>query len=151
MVVGNVEVYEGEGGGVVEEKRVSKSGVDVNCPLFLFDVGKYLYLCGKIQIKQKNDMPVISSFLGIIITMYFNEHNPPHFHAKYNEFRAEILIDSLAVKEGKLPPRILGLVTEWAELHKDELMENWKSIRETGNYKQIQPLIIGGKSDDLGN
>ena len=43
------------------------------------------------------------------------EHHPPHFHAKYNEFRAEILIETLSLKEGKLPPRILGLVTEWAE------------------------------------
>jgi len=86
-------------------------------------------------------MPVISDFLGIVIFMYFNEHNPPHFHAKYNEFRAEILIETLAVKEGKLPPRILGLVTEWAELHKEELMENWDSLEKTGEYKRIKPLI----------
>ena len=86
-------------------------------------------------------MPIISDFLGIVIYMYFNEHNPPHFHAKYNDFRAEILIDSLAVKEGKLPARILGLVTEWAELHKEELMENWISLEKTGEYKKIKPLI----------
>jgi len=86
-------------------------------------------------------MPIISDFLGIVIYMYFNEHNPPHFHAKYNEFRAEILIDSLAVIEGKLPPRILGLVTEWAELHKEELMENWHSLEKTGEHKRIKPLI----------
>ena len=86
-------------------------------------------------------MPIISDFLGIVIYMYFNEHNPPHFHAKYNEFRAEILIDSLAVKEGILPPRILGLVIEWAELHKEELMENWNSLEKTGEHKRINPLI----------
>ena len=86
-------------------------------------------------------MPIISDFLGIVIYMYFNEHNPPHFHAKYNDFRAEIQIESLAVKEGKLPPRILGLVTEWAELHKEELMENWISLEKTGEYKRIKPLI----------
>jgi hypothetical protein len=86
-------------------------------------------------------MPVISDFLGIVIFMYFNEHNPPHFHAKYNEFRAEILIETLSLKEGKLPPRILGLVTEWAELHKEELMENWDSLKKTGEYKRINPLI----------
>jgi hypothetical protein len=86
-------------------------------------------------------MPVISDFLGIVIYMYFNEHNPPHFHAKYNEFRAEILIESLSVREGKLPPRILGLVTEWAELHKEELMGNWNSLKKTGEYQRINPLI----------
>ena len=86
-------------------------------------------------------MPVVSDFLGIVIFMYFNEHNPPHFHAKYNEFRAEILIETLSVKEGKLPPRILGLVTEWAELHKEELMDNWNSLKKTGEHKKIKPLI----------
>jgi hypothetical protein len=86
-------------------------------------------------------MPVISSFLGIIISMYFNEHNPPHFHAKYNEFRAIIAIETLTVKEGKLPPRILGLIVEWAEQHKDELMANWSSLEKTGDYTVIQPLI----------
>ncbi|MDR1809735.1 MAG: DUF4160 domain-containing protein [Prevotella sp.] len=73
--------------------------------------------------------------------MYFNEHNPPHFHAKYNDFRAEILIETLTVKEGKLPPRILGLIIEWAEMHKEELMENWYSLASTGHYKMIKPLI----------
>ncbi|MDR1610377.1 MAG: DUF4160 domain-containing protein [Candidatus Symbiothrix sp.] len=86
-------------------------------------------------------MPVLSHFLGIIITMYFNDHNPPHFHAKYNEYRAEIAISNLSVKEGNLPPRILGLVMEWAELHKQDLMNNWILLKETGNYEQIEPLI----------
>jgi len=86
-------------------------------------------------------MPIVSNFLGIVISMYFNEHNPPHFHARYNEFRAEILIETLMVKEGKLPPRILGLVTEWAELHKEELMNNWNSLKKTGDFKTITPLI----------
>ena len=52
-----------------------------------------------------------------------------------------ILIETLSLKEGKLPPRILGLVTEWAELHKEELMENWNSLKQTGEHKSIKPLI----------
>ena len=60
-------------------------------------------------------MPEISRFLGIKIFMFFNEHNPPHFHAEYNEHKASILIKSFGILEGKLPSKVLGLVVEWAE------------------------------------
>jgi len=53
----------------------------------------------------------------------------------------EIAISNLSVLEGKLPPRILGLVTEWAEQHKDELMDNWNLLKETGKFIEIKPLI----------
>ncbi|MDR0828684.1 MAG: DUF4160 domain-containing protein [Prevotellaceae bacterium] len=86
-------------------------------------------------------MPTISKFLGIVISMYFNDHNPPHFHAKYNDFRAEILIETLTLREGQLPPRILGLVLEWAAEHKNELLKNWNSLKETGDFTEIKPLI----------
>ena len=86
-------------------------------------------------------MPEISHFLGIVIMMYFNDHNPPHFHAKYNDYRAAISILDLSVLEGKLPPRILGLVMEWADLHREDLMNNWNSLKATGYYNKIQPLI----------
>ena len=86
-------------------------------------------------------MPTISSFLGIVILMYFNDHNPPHFHARYNEYRAEIAIDTLSILEGKLPPRILGLVLEWAVEHQEELLQNWYSLKERGEFTQIKPLI----------
>lgn len=62
----------------------------------------------------------ISRFFGIIISMYHNEHNPPHFHAKYNEFVALISIDTLSTLSGHLPPRVMGLVVEWAALRRDE-------------------------------
>ena len=55
-------------------------------------------------------MPEISRFLGIVITMYFNDHNPPHFHARYEEYRALIGLEPLEIREGQLPPRVLGLV-----------------------------------------
>lgn len=60
-------------------------------------------------------MPEISRFLGIVIYMYFNDHNPPHFHVKYNEYRAVISIDKFSILEGYLPARVLGLAVEWAE------------------------------------
>jgi hypothetical protein len=62
-------------------------------------------------------MPVICRFLGIVITMYYHDHAPPHFHVRYGDLKARIALDSLGLVEGKLPPRVLGLVTEWGSLH----------------------------------
>ena len=86
-------------------------------------------------------MPEISRFLGILILMHFREHNPPHFHAVYNEFEAAITIETLALMEGKLPPRVLSLVIEWASVHQSELLENWNTLRKTGGFKRIPPLV----------
>lgn len=86
-------------------------------------------------------MPELSRFLGIVIQMYFNEHNPPHFHVKYDDFRAAIDIRNLSVIDGKLPARVLSLVVEWASLHQEELLANWDEIIATGKFKKIQPLI----------
>ena len=84
-------------------------------------------------------MPEISRFYGIIIKMFFNEHNPPHFHAEYQGFKVSISIES-GIVEGKMPKRALGLIFEWLEIHKDELINNWKLIEETGDYNKIEPL-----------
>lgn len=86
-------------------------------------------------------MPELSRFLGIVIYMYFNEHNPPHFHAEYNEFKASISIKSLGLMEGKLPSKVMSLVVEWAQDHQQELLENWNSIQATGEYHKITPLV----------
>ena len=85
-------------------------------------------------------MPELSRFLGIAIFMYFDDHNPPHFHVKYNDFRAVISINDLLLVEGKLPARVLGLVMEWAELHKMELLENWDMVQKNGKWFKIEPL-----------
>jgi len=66
-----------------------------------------------------------------------NEHNPPHFHVKYNEYAAVINIRTLNVYNGHLSARVRGLVEEWAELHQQELLEMWG----TKEFHKIQPLI----------
>ena len=86
-------------------------------------------------------MPEISRFLGIVIKMFWNEHNPPHFHAEYADHKIEIDIKNLAVLKGNLPPRVLGIVIEWAELHQHELLANWESMRTTKYYNKIEPLV----------
>jgi hypothetical protein len=85
-------------------------------------------------------MPQISRFFGIIIAMYFDEHNPPHFHAIYNDFEAEIGINTLTIIKGSLPSRVLGLVVEWATDHKKELLSNWKRIEQKLPPEKILPL-----------
>ena len=85
-------------------------------------------------------MPRISSFFGIVIYMYFKDHNPPHFHAMYGEFTAEIAIKDFALIEGNLPPRAMALVIEWAAQHQDELLENWTSLTNGNSWKAIEPL-----------
>jgi len=82
-------------------------------------------------------MPEICRFLGIIITMYFDEHNPPHFHVQYNEYRASMDIRTLNLIAGALPARVRGLIEEWAELHREELLSMW----ETADFHRIEPLV----------
>jgi hypothetical protein len=86
-------------------------------------------------------MPEISRFLGIIIYMYFNDHDPPHFHAKYNEYRGKITINELQLIEGKLPKRVMALLLEWANNHRTELLENWETLKKDGKYKKVKPLV----------
>ena len=79
-------------------------------------------------------MPEISRFFGILIKMFFDDHNPPHFHAFYGEDQVLVDIRTLSVFAGSLPPRALGLVIEWATLHREELLENW---RRAGNHEPL--------------
>jgi hypothetical protein len=68
-------------------------------------------------------MPQISYFLGVIIRMFYRDHNPPHFHAVYADFEGIIDIEKNEIIGGELPPRVLGIVTEWSAIHKAELMD----------------------------
>ena len=73
--------------------------------------------------------------------MYYEDHNPPHFHVRYNDCRAVFSISDFALIDGKLPSRIMGLVVEWAEIHKNELLENWEMVQKTGKWFNIEPLV----------
>ncbi len=85
-------------------------------------------------------MPEISRFFGIIIAMYYNDHPPPHFHVRYGQQKAIIEIQSLALLEGKLSPRVLGLVIEWASTHQAKLLQNWELARQQEPLESVQPL-----------
>ncbi len=85
-------------------------------------------------------MPEISRFFGIIITMYYNDHAPPHFHVRYGQQKALIAIETLSVLEGNLKPRTLGLVIEWASQHQVELINDWQLARQNAPLEFIQPL-----------
>jgi len=84
-------------------------------------------------------MPEISRFLGISILMYFEDHNPPHFHVRYNEFEWVMNIQTLACIRGKLPPRILALVIERASMYQQELMKN-RDLAVSGEQVQLQKI-----------
>jgi hypothetical protein len=85
-------------------------------------------------------MPTISQFFGIFIRMFFDDHAPPHFHAKYNEHQAVIDIARLEVMEGHLPRRALSLVLDWAELHQAELLADWELCSSKQPPLNIAPL-----------
>ena len=85
-------------------------------------------------------MPIISAFYGILIRMFFNDHAPPHFHVQYGEFKATVDIQSLSVSTGQLPRRAQELVLDWAELHQQELLEDWQLCMDKQQPKQIEPL-----------
>ena len=85
-------------------------------------------------------MPEISRFFGIIIRMYFGDHNPPHFHVQYGGEKAVISINTLGLLEGKLPPRIMGMVVEWAAMHQEELLADWDKAKNHQPLDKIEPL-----------
>jgi len=85
-------------------------------------------------------MPEISRFYGIVIKMFFDDHNPPHFHALYGDHEVLIDINTLAVFAGHIPPRALGLVIEWAILHQDELINDWHRAQGHEPLSKIEPL-----------
>ena len=85
-------------------------------------------------------MPEISRFFGIVIKMFYDDHNPPHFHAEYGEYLALIDIRTLSVFSGRLPPRVTGFVIEWATLHQQEPLADWDKARAREELQKIAPL-----------
>jgi chromosome condensin MukBEF ATPase and DNA-binding subunit MukB len=92
------------------------------------------------HVSHDQRVPRISAFYGIVITMYYRDHDPPHFHAVYGEHRAQIVIATLEPRCGELPARALRLVREWAELHRTELQANWAKARARQPLDTIPPL-----------
>jgi len=86
-------------------------------------------------------MPRISEFFGIVISLNWEDHLPPHFHAQYAEFSASITIRTRDMSGGRLPTRQLALVREWAELHEEELLVNWERARLRLPLNPVQPLV----------
>lgn len=85
-------------------------------------------------------MPTISAFYGVTIYMYWDDHQPPHFHAIRGADEAVIDIRSLAVLRGTLPRRALALVLEWSVQHREQLLENWELCAKKRAPKRIPPL-----------
>ena len=84
-------------------------------------------------------MPKVAEFNGIVITMYRQEHEPPHFHARYGEHRAVFGIDPIRVFAGSLPARQHRMVVDWASLHRSDRQENWRRARSQDDFKRIAP------------
>ena len=82
-------------------------------------------------------MPEICRFLGIVITMYFNEHEPAYVHVSYNEYRGTFDLNTLNIRDGSVPAKVRGLVEEWVELHQAELIEMW----QTKDFHKLEPLV----------
>jgi hypothetical protein len=85
-------------------------------------------------------VPTISTFYGIVIAMFFNDHEPAHFHARYAEHRARVAIGTGELLDGDLPPRAARLVKEWTELHRGELEEDWRLAQQLRPLNPIEPL-----------
>ena len=85
-------------------------------------------------------MPELCRFYGIVIRMYFDDHGPPHFHARYGGDEALVGIESLAVLQGRLPPRAQGLVVEWASRRQAELQQAWARAQRLEPPGRIAPL-----------
>jgi hypothetical protein len=85
-------------------------------------------------------MPTISAFYGIIVRMYWKDHAPPHFHVEFGGARAVVSIVDLSITRGHLPSRATRLILEWAEMHRQELIENWELCAKGLTPRTIQAL-----------
>ena len=84
-------------------------------------------------------MPEICRFLGIVIYMLYDDHQPPHFHASYGEYNLSVEI-STGVVEGRFPRRALSALMDWYEIYRDQLMEDWSLSEQHQPLKKIPPL-----------
>jgi hypothetical protein len=85
-------------------------------------------------------MPEISRFFGIIVRMYFDDHEPPHFHTCYAGTQGVVGIDPICILHGDLPHRAASMVIEWAALHQRELVDNWERLHTGRPPQKVAPL-----------
>jgi hypothetical protein len=84
-------------------------------------------------------MPIVSRFFGVVIAMYWRDHAPPHFHAKYGDDEVTVDIQTGEVN-GTMSRRALAMVDEWRLLHIDELLEDWQLAAARQSLRRIDPL-----------
>jgi len=85
-------------------------------------------------------LPIISAFYGITIKIFQGDHNPPHIHVTYGEFKAQIEIATGRVLAGRLPPRSLQMVKAWLKLRRPQVLKAWEVAEQFGAPKRIKPL-----------
>lgn len=85
-------------------------------------------------------MPLVCEFFGIKIYIYWEDHSPPHFHAKYNEFEIFVDIRKAVVIKGFFPAKELKLVLAWCEIYQDDLLNDWNLAKESKELVRIKPL-----------
>jgi len=85
-------------------------------------------------------MPEISRFFGIVVHMYFDDHPLPHFHAFYAGREVEVAIETREIIKGRISPRAIALVDEWAALHVEELRSDWELAKASQPLSKIAPL-----------
>ena len=138
-----VEAYNGSKqsqGGVNARDGVRDGGFDSTVFSDRSKEGKWLEVGSRRRASGDVLMPEISRFFGVLISMYYHDHSPPHFHVRYGSQKALISIDRLTILEGRLSPRVLGLVIEWAALHRTELEQDWERSRQDLPLERIDPL-----------
>ncbi len=91
-------------------------------------------------LQREGGMPTIAYFLGIAVRMYYNDHEPPHVHVRYQGYRARVLIADGSVIDGRLPPTAARLVKEWTGLRRDALMQSWHAARNDAPLQRIEGL-----------
>ncbi len=85
-------------------------------------------------------MPRLSEFYGIVVYMYWKDHNPPHFHAIYAGDEALVIIADGTVLAGSLPRTAARLVREWAQLRREDLMASWARAQMPDSLLPVEPL-----------
>ena len=85
-------------------------------------------------------MPEVSRFFGIIIRMFYDEHNPPHFHAEYQGAKAVFDFDGNLLQGDLGSKTARRLIRDWIDLHRDELIADWERARQDETLRKIAPL-----------